>query len=52
VFILKPVELALSSSVASSAFKSDLATLRYSSHPIMDAILTTGSSYLSTNFID
>src|SRR3989338_10994351 len=49
MLILKPVELAISSSVASSDFKRDLATLRYSSPPIIDAILTKGSSYWSTN---
>ena len=51
MLILRPVELAISSSVASSAFNRDLATLRYSSPPIIDAILTKGSSYLSTNLI-
>ena len=47
MFILNPVELAISSSVASSDFSRDMATLRYSSPPSMAAIFTNGSSYFS-----
>jgi len=43
----KEAEAIISSSVASSDFNNDLATLRYSSPPIIVEILTKGSSYLS-----
>src|SRR5918911_3028637 len=46
MLIRRPVELAISSSVASSDFKRAWATLRYSSPPIKPAILTKELSNL------